>query len=179
MRDGNLTLDSNQVAFGYLTEQLNARACASRLVPWLLHSEMARLNAQSDPGVSSELDDSGLAASALKERQAKREYVDGAVRSLATLNRRAIDQARGYEIHAATDVSGFGWIGHSRKMAPDSAVRLLINVSAFPLLEDVTEVIRLGVVPPGVLSNRKLAECVGGDGANAALAYELQARSGK
>lgn len=179
MRDGNIGLDSDRIASWHPTDLVKAEASAGRLVHWLLYSETACLNAQSYPGVSLELDDLGMAALALKERQAKREYVDRAVRSLATLNRLAINPARGYEIGAATDVSGFGWIGDSQSLVPPSAVRLLINVYASPLFEGVTEEIWLGVFPPGALSNRKLVECVEGDRANAALACQLQTRSGK
>ena len=117
----------------------------------------------------------GVITTALKQRKARPEWVAGAVRSMTTLNRSAMALARRYEIHAATDVTGFGLMGHAREMALGSAVRLSIDVAAIPLLEGAVDAVRLGAVPAGLRSNRDFAECVVGDGAGATIADELRA----
>jgi selenide,water dikinase len=117
----------------------------------------------------------GVITTALKQRKARPEWVAGAVRSMTTLNRSAMALARRYEIHAATDVTGFGLMGHAREMALGSAARLSIDVAAIPLLEGAVDAVRLGAVPAGLRSNRDFAECVVGDGAGATIADELRA----
>lgn len=117
----------------------------------------------------------GVITTALKQRKADPVWVAGAVRSMTTLTKTAIDLARGYEIHAATDVTGFGLMGHGREMAMGSGVRLSINVSAIPLLEGALEAVRLGAIPAGLLSNRDFAECTVGDAEGTNIPEEVRA----
>lgn len=117
----------------------------------------------------------GVITTALKQRKANPAWVAGAVRSMTTLNKTAIDLACGYEIHGATDVTGFGLMGHCREMAMGSGVRLSINVTAIPLLDGALESVRLGAIPAGLLSNRDFAECVVGDAASTFISDELRA----
>ncbi len=56
----------------------------------------------------------GVITTALKQRKANPDWVAGAVRSMTTLNKTAIDLARGYKVHGATDATGFGLMGHCR-----------------------------------------------------------------
>ncbi len=89
----------------------------------------------------------GVITTALKQRKAHPDWVAGAVRSMTTLNKTAIDLARGYEVHGATDVTGFGLMGHCREMALGSGARLAIDVPAIPLLAGALEAVRLGAIP--------------------------------
>ena len=61
----------------------------------------------------------GVITTALKQGSARPEWVDSAVHSMTTLNRKAADIVLrfGRDIHAMTDVTGFGLIGHAREMA--------------------------------------------------------------
>ena len=117
----------------------------------------------------------GVITTALKQRKAKPDWVAGAVCSMTTLNRTAIDLARGYEIHGATDVTGFGLMGHCREMALGSGARLSIDVPAIPLLQGALEAVRLGAIPAGLLSNRDFAECVVGDAESTLISNEVRA----
>jgi selenide,water dikinase len=118
----------------------------------------------------------GVITTALKQRKAKPEWVVGAVRSMTTLNQRALNLARGYEIHAATDVTGFGLIGHCRELALGSRVHLSIDIEAIPLLEGALEAVRLGAIPARLLTNREFAECIVGDARGCApISEELRA----
>ena len=127
----------------------------------------------------------GVITTALKQRKAHADWVAAAVRSMTTLNKTAIDLARGYEIHGATDVTGFGLMGHCREMALASGARLSIDVPAIPLLPGALEAVRLGAIPAGLLSNRDFAGCVVGDATNTlisdqerALLYDPQTAGG-
>ena len=117
----------------------------------------------------------GVITTALKQHKARAEWVAGAVRSMTTLNKTGMDLARGHEIHAATDVTGFGLMGHAREMALGSGMRLSIDVTAIPLLEGALEAVRLGAIPAGLLSNRSFAECAVSDLEDGSISDDLRA----
>lgn len=106
----------------------------------------------------------GVITTALKRGKAKRSWVDAATRSMTTLNQTAaavISQHSG--VHAVTDVTGFGLIGHGREMAMASGVTIEINASQVPQLEGALEAVASGAVPAGLLANREFAECIARD----------------
>jgi len=65
-----------------------------------------------------------------------------------------------FAIHAMTDITGFGLIGHAREMALASSVSLRIHASRVRLLEGALECVRAGCIPGGLKANRDFAECV-------------------
>src|SRR5271156_2502166 len=68
----------------------------------------------------------GVISTAIKKGKAEPAWIDAAVQSMTTLNKRAADliSAKGYQVHAMTDVTGFSLIGHSRELALASDVAL-------------------------------------------------------
>ncbi len=68
----------------------------------------------------------------------------------------------GSPIHALTDITGFGLIGHAREMALASNVSLRVRASRIPLLEGALDCVRAGHIPGGLKANREFAECVVG-----------------
>src|SRR5205807_1526284 len=79
----------------------------------------------------------GVISTAIKRGEAKQQWIDTAVKSMTTLNAKAAQVAidRQFAIHAATDITGFGLIGHAREMAAGSGVSLRIEAAKVPLLE--------------------------------------------
>jgi selenide,water dikinase len=67
-----------------------------------------------------------------------------------------------FAVHAMTDVTGFGLIGHAREIALASNVSLRLHANRIPLLEGALECVRAGHVPGGLKANREFAECVVG-----------------
>jgi len=67
-----------------------------------------------------------------------------------------------FEVHALTDVTGFGLIGHAREMALASNVGLILDSTGVPVLEGALECIRAGYIPGGLKANREFAECLVG-----------------
>src|SRR5207253_324732 len=65
-------------------------------------------------------------------------------------------------VHAMTDVTGFGLIGHAREMALASNVALHLRASSIPVLEGALDCVRAGHIPGGLKANRDFAECVVG-----------------
>jgi selenide,water dikinase len=110
----------------------------------------------------------GVISTAIKRGEAKREWIDAATQSMTTLNSRAAEVAasKRFVVHAATDVTGFGLIGHAREMAAGSGVSMRINSARVPVLEGALDCVRAGYIPGGLNNNRDFAECLVGYEAN-------------
>jgi selenide,water dikinase len=65
-----------------------------------------------------------------------------------------------FRIHALTDVTGFGLIGHAREVALASNVSLRFFANKIPLLEGALDCVRAGHIPGGLNNNRAFAECM-------------------
>jgi selenide,water dikinase len=110
----------------------------------------------------------GVISTAIKRGEARQEWIDAATKSMTTLNSRAAEVAASgkFTVHAATDVTGFGLIGHAREMAAGSDVSLRIDSAKVPLLEGAMDCVRAGFIPGGLKNNREFAECLVGYEAN-------------
>jgi selenide,water dikinase len=110
----------------------------------------------------------GVISTAIKRGEAKQAWIDAATKSMTTLNARAAEVAASgkFTVHAATDVTGFGLIGHAREMAAGSDVSLRIDSAKVPLLEGAMDCVRAGFIPGGLKNNREFAECLVGYEAN-------------
>ena len=80
----------------------------------------------------------GLICTANRVGEAKPADLAGAVRSMTTLNKTAAEIARKYEVHAATDVTGFGFLGHLHEMMGDR-LACRIDAKAVPVLPGAWE----------------------------------------
>lgn len=78
---------------------------------------------------------------------------EAAVRSMCTLNADAAEAARAAGATAGTDVTGFGLVGHLRRMAGSSGLRAVVEVDALPLLDGVAALVEDGFVPGGTGRN--------------------------
>ena len=83
----------------------------------------------------------GIISTALKKGKASKESVDAAVQSMITLNATASKVARKFPVHACSDVTGFGILGHALGMASGSSVTLVIESAKLPLLHRAASVI--------------------------------------
>ncbi len=117
----------------------------------------------------------GVIATAIKKGKAEPAWIDAAVRSMTTLNKRAADviQQGDFQIHSMTDVTGFGLIGHAREMALASNVALQFFSKDILVLPGAMQCIRAGYVPGGLKNNRDFTECL--VGYEAAIGDELKA----
>ena len=118
----------------------------------------------------------GVISTAIKRGVAKQAWIDAGVASMTTLNKAAAEvishaskTAMGerqstnedFPVHAMTDVTGFGLIGHLREMLVASEnAGAEIHASRIPLLEGAVECVRVGHIPGGLKANREFAECV-------------------
>ncbi len=97
----------------------------------------------------------GIVSTAIKGEEADPALVEKAVRAMATLNRRAAElMTQMPEIHACTDVTGFGMLGHASEMIEGTDVGLRIQSSAVPYFDGVRELVEGGYVPGGLYRNK-------------------------
>ena len=81
-----------------------------------------------------------------------------AARLMTTLNRAARDVMVRYRVHACTDVTGFGLLGHGVEMAQGSGAALQLDTAAIPVIPEALELARMGLLPEGMYRNRGFAE---------------------
>ncbi|HEX6311505.1 MAG TPA: selenide, water dikinase SelD [Acidimicrobiia bacterium] len=97
----------------------------------------------------------GVISTALKRDAASSALLDEAVRVMTTLNARARDAAieLGDAVHAVTDVTGFGLLGHLREMLTASGVAAEIDSGAVPVIEGVRDLVAVDTVAGGTRRN--------------------------
>jgi selenide,water dikinase len=138
----------------------------------------------------------GVLSTALKNDRLKEPALGTAAASMTQLNRAAVEVLRTFEttsetrcIHAVTDITGFGLLGHAREMAlgdPAAGIQpvsLEFQLAAVPLLPDALEAVREGMIPGGLKNNREfLGDCVSFASnvpeENRALLYDPQTSGG-
>ena len=125
----------------------------------------------------------GVISTAIKKGVAKQAWIDAAVKSMTALNKQAAEiitsahlvtgarvvtglrpvkpeQSSAFAVHALTDITGFGLIGHARELAQASNVSLILHSRNIPGLEGALECIHAGHIPGGLTANRDFAECL-------------------
>ena len=96
----------------------------------------------------------GVLATALKRDLATAADLAPAVQSMTTLNAGAARAMLATGVHAATDVTGFGLLGHLHNMLNASGVSAELDASAVPLLPHAAELAERGAIPGGTKRNR-------------------------
>ena len=102
----------------------------------------------------------GVITTAAKAEMVDPTALSTALRWMSTLNREAADALREIEVHAVTDVTGFGLAGHAAEMAEASGVAVEIELSALPLLPGALDAAATGLVPAGAGKNRQSVAAV-------------------
>jgi len=96
----------------------------------------------------------GVITTGIKQERTTRSTIDEAIRVMAALNRAAGQAMADVGASAATDITGFGLLGHLHEMTRASGVRARILLSAVPILEEAWGLARAGTVPGGTQRNR-------------------------
>lgn len=100
----------------------------------------------------------GVITTALKNNIAESEHVAGAVKSMSRLNRVASELAQKYHVHAMTDITGFGLIGHAHEMAHLSHVNLTIIFDNLKWLDGALDYGKQDIFPGGMVRNQDYFE---------------------
>ncbi len=96
----------------------------------------------------------GIITTALKKDKASKESVEGAVRAMTTLNAAASRVMRQFPVHACSDITGFGILGHALGMTNGSSVTLVIESAKLPLLDGAVYLAEQGYLTGGCKRNR-------------------------
>lgn len=96
---------------------------------------------------------SGVLVAAQRMGMAREDAYRAAIDQMKLLNRTAAEIMARYNVRGATDITGFGLLGHLRKMAEASAVSVSIDTHALPLLPQVVELLELGCIPGAAFRN--------------------------
>ena len=97
----------------------------------------------------------GVITTALKKGKASKASVQEAVSIMAQLNQSASIIMRGYSVHACSDVTGFGLLGHALEMASGSSVTLILESARLPLLRRARHLAEKGYLTGGCKRNRE------------------------
>lgn len=97
----------------------------------------------------------GIITTALKKGKASDESVNEAVKSMTTLNAAASLVARKHPVHACSDVTGFGILGHALGMASGSGITLVIESAKMPLLRGAPRLAEKGYITGGCKRNKE------------------------
>jgi len=100
----------------------------------------------------------GIVSTAIKRELANAALIERAVGIMTTLNKSAADAAIDVGVHACTDVTGFGLLGHLHEVTAGSGVGARISFRHVPLLDGVVELATQGIVPGGTQRNLAYAE---------------------
>jgi selenide,water dikinase len=95
----------------------------------------------------------GVLATALKRDVASARNVADAIEVMTTLNASARDAALAVGVHAATDVTGFGLLGHMLEMVTASGIGAEIDATAVPVIDGVRDLLTAGMVAGGTQRN--------------------------
>jgi len=127
-----------------------------------VHPDRVLLNSGAKPGdrlILTKPLGTGILSTAIKGNLAGADVEEHITTIMATLNRApadAISAARddGYPVHACTDVTGFGLLGHLHEMVVASGVSARINRDQIPHIAGCIDFINMGIIPAGAHTNR-------------------------
>ncbi|MBI3864389.1 MAG: selenide, water dikinase SelD [Planctomycetia bacterium] len=129
-----------------------------------VHPQRVLANAGAQPGdvlILTKPIGLGIITTAAKNDQDSRGAITEAIRVMTTLNRVAAESLVEFDVHALTDVTGFGLLGHLRNMTAASGVTADIRAGSVPVLAAAREYVSAGIAPGGTRANLKfLAEWV-------------------
>lgn len=140
---GGHSIDDNEPKFGLA-------------VTGLIHPDKVRTNAGAKPGdklILTKPIGVGILTTSIKKDKLTEAEVQRVTGVMAALNKTSAELMAAYDVHACTDVTGFGLLGHASEMAKGSQIGLRIARSQVPVLPRVRELAEEGFVPGGTKNN--------------------------
>ncbi len=102
----------------------------------------------------------GIINTAIKGGLASAEITERVTRLMATLNRDAAEVMQAFPVHACTDITGFGLLGHLAEMIVDSGLGVRLLSRDVPILPETLNYASMGLLPAGAYKNREFRECM-------------------
>jgi selenide,water dikinase len=126
-------------------------------VTGVIHPDRVIRNVGARPGdvlVLTKALGTGIIGTAVKRREATEASEEAAVTSMTTLNRVASTVMREFTVHACSDITGYGLLGHGYEMASGSDMTLVFQALALPALPDAVQLAEKGTLTGGCKRNR-------------------------
>jgi cysteine desulfurase len=126
------------------------------VVTGLVHPSRVMTNCGAQPGdvlVLTKPIGTGIISTGVKRNLADTALAHKAIQVMSALNRDAAQLMEQYPVHACTDVTGFGLLGHLNEMIGSSAVSCIIRAHHVPVIEGVYELAMAGAIPGGSRNN--------------------------
>ena len=153
---GGHSIRDDELKFGYA-------------VTGIIHPDRVLANAGAMPGdklILTKAIGTGVISTAIKQGKAKPAWIDAAVESMTMLNRGGAECMIEHNgnlfqpvVHAVTDITGFGLLGHARELALAGNVSLRIDSMHVPLLDGAVDCVEANFIPGGLKANREFAAC--------------------
>jgi len=140
---GGHSIDDNEPKFGLA-------------VTGLIHPDQIRANTGARPGdklILTKPIGVGILTTAIKQGRLNQDEIQRVTQVMTTLNKNAAEIMSHYEVHACTDITGFGLLGHTSEMAKGSQCGIRISQEQVPVLPRARELAEAGVVPGGTKNN--------------------------
>ena len=102
----------------------------------------------------------GIINTAVKGGLASLKTIRDVTELMAALNRNAAEIMAEFPVHACTDVTGFGLLGHMAEMIVDSRFGMVLQADKIPVISESLEYAGMGLVPAGAYKNREFRECM-------------------
>lgn len=166
---GGHSVNDPEIKFGYA-------------VTGTVHPRRIRTNAGAKPDdvlLLTKKIGTGVISTALKRGLAQPSHVEASIQSMLMLNRAAAAAMVRLDVHAVTDVTGFGLLGHAREMALASGVTIEIEAARVQFLEGAVDYARTGAIAGGLRNNLEfVGPCVEGASEFDDLLYDPQTSGG-
>lgn len=129
-------------------------------VTGFVHPDKVLTNAGAQPGdvlLLTKPLGAGILTTAAKADLCPEDVLEGVFARMAALNKAARDAAVPFRVHACTDITGFGLLGHALELAQGGDVHLTIDTNAVDIPAEALEFARMGLLPEGMYRNRRYA----------------------
>jgi selenide,water dikinase len=145
---GGHTIEDNELKFGLVVSGKG-------------HPEMILQNSQAKPGdvlILTKPLGTGIMTTALKKGILEQVHYEELVDVMTALNDTLLGLSPGIPVHAVTDITGFGLLGHLLEMTRASQVSVELTADHVPLINGVEKYLRSGSIPGGTLQNKAYTE---------------------
>jgi selenide,water dikinase len=96
----------------------------------------------------------GIIATAIKANEADSKTIERAIKLMSELNKKPAEIMKKYNIHACTDVTGFGLIGHAVEMIEATGTGIVFHAEKIPIIPQALKLASMGFIPEGAYRNR-------------------------
>lgn len=100
----------------------------------------------------------GIVATAAKAKMAQEQHIKQIIFSMSRLNKYPSQLMREFEVHACTDITGFGLLGHLKEMVSCSGCMVTLYTQSIPVVEGAMEYAQQGLIPGGAYRNREYVQ---------------------